>query len=152
MLPNSAPASCHSKFKTEEASGGRNRKVALIRKLAFWGEGECVSPNQLPRFCSAMKYYKREREINLSYLRQGIRLVFISYWGKACRCHMIFLWTLSHSYMSLERLLKEKLGKWSGDLLIIYSSFLLLCCKERANKVGKELCDQKIWKVSLAPR
>ena len=66
VLPNSGPAPCCSKFKTEEASGGRNGKVALIRKLAFRGEGGLGSQNQLPRFCSAMKYYKRERGINLS--------------------------------------------------------------------------------------
>ena len=64
MLPNSGPASCCSKFKTEEASGGRNRKVALIRKLAFRGEGGLESQNQFPRFCLAMKYYKRERVVS----------------------------------------------------------------------------------------
>ena len=42
------------------------------------------------------------------------------------------------------RLLKGKLGKRSGHVLITYSSYLLLLSVERASKLGKVLCGQEI--------
>ena len=50
------------------------------------------------------------------------------------------------------RLLKGKLGKRSGHLLILYSSFVLLWSMERTNRLGKILCDQKIWEVCLGQK
>ena len=50
------------------------------------------------------------------------------------------------------RILREKLGKRYGHLLITFSSFLLLWSMERTNRLGKVLCDQKIWKVCMGQR
>lgn len=47
--------------------------------------------------------------------------------------------------------LKGKLGKKSSHSLITYSSFLLWS-KDRINRLGKALCDQKIWMVCLGWR
>lgn len=49
------------------------------------------------------------------------------------------------------RLLKGKLGKRFGHMLITYS-FLLLWTVETINELGKILCDQKIWKECLGWR
>ena len=57
---------------------------------------------------------------------------------------------LSCSHSLFSRLLKGNLGKRS-HLLITYS-FLLLWSTERTDKLGKVLCDQKIWKVCLGQR
>lgn len=59
---------------------------------------------------------------------------------------------LSCSYSLFMILLKGNLGKRSGHLLITYSSFLFLWCQERTDKLGKVLCDQKIWKLCLGQR
>ena len=44
-------------------------------------------------------------------------------------------------------LLKGRMGKRSSHLLRTYSPFLLLWSKGRINRLGKALCDQKIWEV-----
>ena len=64
------------------------------------------------------------------------------------------LWLSLDAVLSTKsvRLLKGKIGKRSGYLLVTYSSFLLLWSMERTNKLGKVLCTQKIWNVCLGWR
>ena len=61
MLLNSGLAAHCSKVNTGEISAGRNRKIALIRRLATWGEDRLMSQNQLQRFCSAMNVFKGKK-------------------------------------------------------------------------------------------
>lgn len=85
-----------------------------------------------------MKDSREKRESNLSQsLRWGSVLSFLT----ECRfvdCGIFFFFLNTILFTQLVRLLKGKLGKRSGHLLITYSSSVLLQSLERSNRLGRD--------------
>ena len=117
------------------------RKVAFNPKAINLGRRWTQCPqNHLQRFCSAMKVFKGKKGSNFSEsLRREVRSVVIPRCMQACQLLVIFLHILSCSHTLFARLLKGKLGKRSGHLLITCSLFLLWST-ERNKRLGKVLC------------
>ena len=124
------------------------RKVAFNQNAGNLGRWWTQRPPKTTSKESAQpwKFLKGKREVisvNQSYRHPPV------YAGLSCRLVDAILLSLFTQFV---RLLKRKLRKRSGVLLVTYSSFLLLRSTERTDMLGKVLCDQKIWKLRLGQR
>ena len=145
------PAACH--LQNQYSQMLVERKDAFNQNAGNLGRWWTQRPHKTTSQDSAQpwKLLKGNREvISVNHWNRGSEL---SPLPTACRLCAGLLTPCDLSLDALlftslfMRLLKGKLGKRSGLLLITYSSFLLLWYMERTNKLDKIMCDQKIWKV-----
>ena len=107
--------------------------------------------NCLQRFCLALKFLKGNKERTSLNHWDGARGCRHPRRVQTCPLLVIFFQMLS-SHSLFRRLLWGKPGKRPGHLLTMYSSFLLLWSMERIDKLGKQVCDLKTWKLYLSQR